>query len=394
MSGSRSHWMLVCSLGAAALIGWLQPRIGLPHAATSNTVLFDREIVRILESHCIMCHVEAGPSFSLASYEEAWLARDAIHDAILSRHMPPWPAVPGYGAFANANALTLREQRFIVSWVEGLGPRNSGTVFLNVLDPAAAAREEIEARIDFDAWALGPPDLEVAVPAAPTSNRGATGATRVLRTVIDPELNTQRWLSGLEYRPASRSSLRAVVLSVEQTGQWLATWTPWHGFRRLPAGQAFRLGANSRIVAEVYVEAGALDEMSLGRIGLHFAAEPPQATPKDIVLRAAGEIPDRATRLRLHSSVELANETDVLALWPAPVPGVESIELTARRPDGRIEILLLALEVPHEWPTSYVNEAPVDLPSGTELALTAYMSNDSVTRSMRQLALTLSVIEH
>ena len=40
--------------------------------------------------------------------------------------MPPWAAVPGYGQFVNDNSLTLRETQFIVSWVEGLGPRNAG----------------------------------------------------------------------------------------------------------------------------------------------------------------------------------------------------------------------------------------------------------------------------
>jgi len=53
--------------------------------------------------------------------------------------MPPWAAIPGYGDFANDNSLTLREVQFMVSWVEGLGPRNAGTVFLNVQDPGASA---------------------------------------------------------------------------------------------------------------------------------------------------------------------------------------------------------------------------------------------------------------
>ena len=52
---------------------WVYPGVVFSHAATTNTVLFDREIVRILDEHCVMCHVEGGPSFSLATYEETWL---------------------------------------------------------------------------------------------------------------------------------------------------------------------------------------------------------------------------------------------------------------------------------------------------------------------------------
>ena len=37
------------------------------HETLTTTVLFDREIVRILNKHCIMCHAENGPSFPLTT---------------------------------------------------------------------------------------------------------------------------------------------------------------------------------------------------------------------------------------------------------------------------------------------------------------------------------------
>ena len=48
------------------------------HETVNTTVLFDREIVKILNSHCVMCHAEGGPSFPLATYEDAWLQRRKI----------------------------------------------------------------------------------------------------------------------------------------------------------------------------------------------------------------------------------------------------------------------------------------------------------------------------
>ena len=38
---------------------------GLSHETLTTTVLFDREIVHILDKHCVMCHVENGPAFPL-----------------------------------------------------------------------------------------------------------------------------------------------------------------------------------------------------------------------------------------------------------------------------------------------------------------------------------------
>lgn len=79
--------------------------------------------------------------------------------------MPPWSAVPGYGAFANDNSLTLRETQFIVSWVEGLGPRNAGKVFLNVQDASAPRPQEVRARVNFGRWQIGEPSLISQFPA-------------------------------------------------------------------------------------------------------------------------------------------------------------------------------------------------------------------------------------
>src|SRR5213593_3710980 len=78
-----------------------------PHETLTTTVLFDREIVRILNKHCVMCHVEHGPSFPLASYEETQLRGRKIRSEVIARHMPPWAAVPGYGQFVNENTVTL-----------------------------------------------------------------------------------------------------------------------------------------------------------------------------------------------------------------------------------------------------------------------------------------------
>src|SRR6478672_48151 len=113
---TRTRFVVASALAAAAVLSW--PATALPHETVTTTVLFEREIVRILNEHCVMCHVERGPSFPLATYEQVWLARRKISAEVLARHMPPWAALPGYGRFANENVVTLREAQFIVSWME------------------------------------------------------------------------------------------------------------------------------------------------------------------------------------------------------------------------------------------------------------------------------------
>src|SRR4029453_6418420 len=151
----------------AACIGtaWqFWPRPALSHEVISTTVLFDREIERILNKRCVACHTENNLAFPLTTYEETRPWARSIEEETLRRHMPPWSAVPGYAEFANDNGLTNREFAFIVSWVEGNGPRSAGqTVLLNVSEtpkgPGIAA-----IRPDFDRWQLGMPDLSRQLP--------------------------------------------------------------------------------------------------------------------------------------------------------------------------------------------------------------------------------------
>src|SRR5262245_1883401 len=150
----KRHKMLLSLLCLLWLISPLKA-----HETLTTTVLFDREIVRILDRHCVMCHAENGPSFPLETYEQTWLRGRKVRSEVIARHMPPWAAVPGYGQFINDNSLTLREMQFIVSWVEGLGPRNSGTVFTNVADSSGKPRPAVHASADFGHWRVGQPDL-------------------------------------------------------------------------------------------------------------------------------------------------------------------------------------------------------------------------------------------
>jgi hypothetical protein len=346
-----------------------------PHAATSNTVLFDREIVRILDEHCVMCHAERGPSFPLETYEETWLKRAAIHREVLAHRMPPWPAVPGYGTFANANALTLRETRFIVSWVEGLGPRNAGEVFLNAVAPAAATRAEVAASVDFAAWRLGEPDRTFALTAGEVGAAAPNAApARWRRVITDLGLRTEQHVRALELKVTDASAIHAVALSVESTGHWLMTWTPWYGARELPDDVAFRLPAGARIVADVYGAPERAPPAELGRLGLHFAAGEARE-PFDIVLEAQQGVPAGGERRRLTAEIVLAERAQALALWPELEGRIDSLEVSSRRADGTVDVLLFALDVTSAWPTPFVLAAPAELPAGSSLAVVAYASS-------------------
>ena len=358
------------------------PRQVFSHETLTTTVLFDREIVRVLNKHCVMCHVENGPSFPLATYEQTWLQGRKIRANVIARHMPPWAAVPGYGQFINDNSVTLRETQFIVSWVEGLGPRNGGTVFTNVAASSGSRPNDVRAHADFGRWELGEPDLRRQFPPVAVEAQAAHGVTRA---VVDLGLTSARFIRALEYMPGDRRVVRAAFFTLQETGQWLGSWTPWYGLTRLPAGVAYRLPAGSHIVAEIHYLGASERVVERGTLGLFFADTPPSpgfGEPRRRVKSGVGPAPHAASDLvleakgnpgqrTLHAQTRLAADTYALALRPELTTGVTSIEVSARKPNGGTEILLFAKDLPIDWPTPYIFTEPVFLPRGTRLSVIA-----------------------
>ena len=92
------------------------------HDVITTKVTFDREIIRLFNTHCIACHREGGTAFSLATYSEARPWAKAIGEEVLTRRMPPWGAVKGFGDFRNDEGLTAEQLELIVDWEEGGAP--------------------------------------------------------------------------------------------------------------------------------------------------------------------------------------------------------------------------------------------------------------------------------
>jgi hypothetical protein len=92
------------------------------HEIITTNLTFTRDISRIFDRHCMSCH---GPQaeIPLATYEQARPWAVAIKDQILSRAMPPWGAVKGFGNLKPDHALTQEEIMIIAAWVIGGAPQ-------------------------------------------------------------------------------------------------------------------------------------------------------------------------------------------------------------------------------------------------------------------------------
>lgn len=110
-------------LSAAVLVAVAVTGV-LAHDPIATRVTWDREIEPIVQARCVSCHASGGRApMSLATYEEARPWARAIREEVLTRRMPLWHVVRGYGDFANDPSLSAFEIALITAWVDGGAPK-------------------------------------------------------------------------------------------------------------------------------------------------------------------------------------------------------------------------------------------------------------------------------
>jgi hypothetical protein len=332
------------------------------HNPVSTSVRFNREIAPILYTRCAPCHADKGLAMPLQTYRQVRPWAVAIKEEVLARHMPPWPAEPGYGAFANDGGLTPREREFLLSWVDGGVPEGD---------------EEPPPFHDHSGhWMLGTADrVYTSVPAGDRHHEAAhgdSGTVRTSRFIIDTGARDELRIRAFDLQMRDRSATRAAFVSVEQSGQYLGGWTPWHSSAELPPGLAFRLPAGTRIAIDV-VHNASTATIEPPRLAVYAGDARAAAIERPLML--TGELAGGTRRVRAQQSLDSAL---TLIGFRIDMDGATSIELNAQRPDGTRETLLWQRRVRPEWPVPYLLREPVVLPAGSVLRATAYFDEASL----------------
>lgn len=93
----------------------------LAHDIITTKLTYSRDIAPILEKRCTSCH-SVGSSIPLTSYDEVRPWAVDIKEQVLSRSMPPWGAVKGFGDLLPDDSLTQEEIMIMAAWVVGGAP--------------------------------------------------------------------------------------------------------------------------------------------------------------------------------------------------------------------------------------------------------------------------------
>src|SRR5262245_28680769 len=118
-------YCFICAIFILLSFTLILPSPGRAHEPITTKVMFNKEVIRILQRNCLGCHspCKIKAVISLTTYDEARPWAKAIKEEVLEKRMMPYQAVKGFGIFHRDYILPQREVDLIVSWVEGGAPR-------------------------------------------------------------------------------------------------------------------------------------------------------------------------------------------------------------------------------------------------------------------------------
>jgi hypothetical protein len=289
-------------------------------------VTFFRDVLPILQNHCQECHRPGQMApMPLTTYEETRPWAKAIRDQVRSRKMPPWPADPCCGHFANDRSLSAREIEVLRKWAD------SGSAKGNSRDAPAA-------KVWPEGWNLPVHDLELQMDRefeVPTS-----GAVEYQYFPIHTGFKEDRWIQAVEVRPGNRSVVHHIVVYIREAGSsWtggptkadiLTVYAPGSTPDSWPEGMAKLVKAGSDLVLEIHYTPIGRPVTDRTSVRLVFAKKPPEkrvltlqlnndhfripAGEKDYRVTAWGSIPNDALLLSFFPHMHLRGKSFIFAL--------------------------------------------------------------------------------
>ena len=202
MTTARDLLLGATLAGAAALLAGTPTQA---HKPITSRYTYNAEVYPIFLERCGSCHAPDGVApMSLLTYEDAYPWAQSIKEEIVNLSMPPWQPEDGFGTFKHGASLTARELDILVEWSSGGTPEGDRAPRPEPYEPSAD-------------WMLGDPSLALELPATFTLGADALEATRYF--VMPSNLDADRWVTAVDFRPGSRAIVRSALLYIDTSGE-------------------------------------------------------------------------------------------------------------------------------------------------------------------------------
>ncbi len=333
----------------------------------------------------------------LTSYKEVRPWARAIRQAVLTKAMPPWHALPQtIHEFRNVRSLSKADIDLIYAWVDANCPE--GTPLPTFQPQSRDSR-----------WKLGHPDLVVQVPGFQVPS---SGQLQYSFLIIPLHLDHDTWVNAAEFRIDQRAVVHHMNAFIRPPGSSFLSGFPLQqiftptvnerGKRRdgekffdrrqmllgyepgyepiawLDSG-AKLIKAGSDLIFELHYNPNGKEVVDHSELGLYFASAPPKDrvlaidTLRDLDLA----IPPGDSDYVSTASLTLATSARLLSVQPHMHIRGKRMEVRAIYPDGHSETLVNVPKYDFRWQTTYVFKQPLELPAGTRLESVAAYDNSA-----------------
>ena len=339
---------------------------------TSTEVTYCRDIVAVLQKHCIECHREGeiGP-FALDDFDEVVGWADMSLEVIDEGRMPPWHASPEHGSFANSRNMMAEEKDLLRRWVDaGMPYGDAGD-----LPPA---------KLFTNGWRLpAEPDLVI-----PMSERAfkvpADGTVEYQYYVVDPGFTEDKWVKAAEVIPGNASVVHHCIAFTRPPDGFefrdiglLSAFVPGQIRSPLPEGYAQKVPAGSRIVFQMHYTPTGTPTEDVTRLGLVFA-DPDEVTHEVFALGGVEqefEIPPGAGNFPVKGSISgFPRNGFLLSVMPHMHLRGKSFEFRLDRGNSN-DVLLEVPAYDFNWQHNYELTEPLPLDQVESLSFTAIFDN-------------------
>ncbi|MEN9675502.1 MAG: hypothetical protein RIS76_1398, partial [Verrucomicrobiota bacterium] len=166
---------------------------------------YAREIAPLLQEHCIVCHREGGIGpWAMDGHGRVRNNAAMIEEVLLTGRMPPWPADPGIGRFANEHRLSREQTQTVLRWVAAGAPRGDGP------DPLA------EPLPPLPSWQLGTPDVVIRLPEV--QQIPATGVLEYRDIAIAQPFTNDVYIAAMDIKPGNGRVVHHAILYAQWPG--------------------------------------------------------------------------------------------------------------------------------------------------------------------------------
>ncbi|HEV3258470.1 MAG TPA: redoxin domain-containing protein [Gemmataceae bacterium] len=349
----------------------------LPKPKQDGPVTYAKNIARILQKNCQECHRpgQIGP-MPLLTYDDAVAWAETISEVVRDSRMPPWPADPRYGKFANDRRLTPRERRLLLRWLDEGTPRGDD--------------QDLPPPRKFVAgWTIGKPDLVVTMPRAYDVAAEMPAAGVPYQYVhVDPGFKEDRWVVRAEAKPGAASVVHHLIVFVQPPGTTffpggpetpaLAGMAPGDMPLVLTEGTAKKVPAGSKLVFQVHYTPNGTAEKDRSSVGLIFAKKPPRHEMLvEPIANVAIKIPPGAGNYEAKAGFAFRRDGHISGFMPHMHLRGKDFRFEAIYPDGKTAVLLSVPRFNFNWQSAYRLAKPLPMPRGTRIRCTAHFDNSA-----------------